>query len=235
MSAVSGTAVHHDLAFLHTSAVHIPTFGQLIQELAPGLHVHHVVDEALLTDAQRIGADDPGIVARVHASMQHAATSGASIVICTCSTIGGAAERTPSYGKFNVARIDRAMADRAVQLGPRILLVAALASTLEPSSLLINESAAAQAQAVQISHLLVEGAWAHFQNGERDAYLQLITDAITKAISTNAAEIDVVVLAQASMAAVADDLNNRGLGKEILASPRLGVAHALAYIRKRDA
>jgi hypothetical protein len=124
------------------------------------------------------------------------------------------------------------MADRAVQLGPRILLVAALASTLEPSTRLINESAAAQSQSVQINHLLLENAWAHFLNGKRDAYLQQIADAVTSAILTNAAEIDVVVLAQASMATVADDLNARGLAKEILASPRLGVAHALAAIRK---
>ena len=225
---------HHDLAFLHTSAVHIPTFGVLIHELAPDLQVHHVVDETLLADAQRVGADDPGIVGRVHAAMQNAAISGASMVICTCSTIGGAAERTPLNGAFSVARIDRAMADRAVRLGPRILLVAALASTLEPSTRLINESAAAQSQSVQINHLLLEEAWTHFLNGERDAYLQLIADAVTSAILMNAAEIDVVVLAQASMATVADDLNARGLGKEILASPRLGVTYALAAIRQCD-
>ena len=126
------------IAFLHTSPVHVDTFDRLVKASDPTLQIEHVVAEGLLDEAQRVGADDPALVRRVQDAMVNAAANGAAIVVCTCSTIGGSAERTPTHAGFAVARIDRAMADRAVQLGPRILIVAALESTLGPTSKLLR-------------------------------------------------------------------------------------------------
>lgn len=211
------------IAFLHTSPVHVETFDHLARTLAPGIEVDHIVAEDLLADAQRVGANHPALVQRVRDAMAGAAANGAAIVVCTCSTIGGAAERTPAHG-FAVARIDRAMADRAVALGPRILIVAALDSTLEPTAELVRESAAALQTPVTLEPLLVPGAWAHFTRGDRAAYV----DAIVAAVRAGAAGFNVVVLAQASMAPAQAHL--AGLGIEVLASPVLGVQRALAQL-----
>ena len=213
------------IAFLHTSPVHVETFERLTRTMASDVAIEHVVAEALLVDAQRTGAGDPALVARVHAAMTNAAANGAAIVVCTCSTIGGAAERTPTDGRFAVARIDRAMADRAVALGPRVLVVAALESTLAPTAALIRESAAAMHADVTLESLLVAEAWAHFTRGDRQAYI----DAVAAAVRGAAAGHSVVVLAQASMAPAQDLL--RDLGVEVLASPALGVERALAYLQ----
>ena len=74
--------------------------------------------------------------------MREAASDGAAVVACTCSTIGGIAERTATGGAFTAQRIDRAMAERAVRAGPRVLIAAALESTLEPTTALILSTAA---------------------------------------------------------------------------------------------
>jgi len=213
------------LAFLHTSPVHVATFDELVKAFAPDVRVDHVVDEALLADAQRVGADQPELVARVQAAMAHAARKGASLVVCTCSTIGGAAERTPAAPTFSVARIDRAMADRAVRLGSRILVVAALQSTIEPTVQLIGESAHAAQAKVNVQTLLMAQAWPHFKRGDRTAYV----DAVAAAVRDAAPGCHAVVLAQASMAPAADVL--RDLGIEVLSSPVLGVRSALARLR----
>jgi len=115
-----------------------------------------------------------------------------------------------------------------VRLGPRILLVAALESTLLPTTELLRESAVALNKPVTISNLWVEDAWAFFQQGDSEAYRHIIASAVRRELQKNTA-IDVVVLAQASMAAVALELQD--LDKEVLSSPRLGVAHAISLLQ----
>lgn len=193
-----------------------------MRQADPSVKVEHVVAEDLLAEAQRVLTDDPALTKRVHEAMAGAASNGASLVVCTCSTIGGAAERTPAGGGFAAARIDRAMADRAVEQGPRILLVAALESTLEPTAKLIQESAQAMQRTVHLEPLLVPGAWAHFQRGNRALYV----DAIATSARAAAGGADVVVLAQASMAPAADLLAD--LEADVLTSPTLGVQRILA-------
>ena len=210
-----------DIAFLHTAPVHVATFDALLRAQAPGLKAHHVVDEALLAEAQRLGTADPTLQARVHAAMQAAAGGGARQVVCTCSTLGALAEGMATGGAFEAARIDRAMADRAVQQGPRVLVVVALASTLAPTQALLADSAARLQRVITPLPLLVDGAWAHFERGDRAAYLA----AIASAVRAHAARADVVVLAQASMAAAAEMLKD--LPIDVLSSPALGVAAAV--------
>jgi len=212
------------LAFLHTSPVHMAGFDALVKELAPGLEVHHHVDESLLAAAQQFGADDVAVIKKVEAAMQAAAAS-VSMVVCTCSSIGGIAERMNGRSGLHAARIDRAMADHAVALGARILLVAALESTLKPTAELLMESARAAGKSLVLSTLLPEHAWTHFLQGDKQAYLQAISHAVRLALQDKTADIDVVVLAQASMAAAADELLD--LEIEVLSSPRLGVASAI--------
>lgn len=209
------------LAFLHTSPVHVPTFTALLARLAPGAVATHAVDEALLRDAQAQGPAHPAVVARVQAAVQALAAQGAQVVVCTCSTIGGAAEATPTAGRCTTTRIDRAMADQAVVLGPRVLVVAALQSTLAPTAALIADSAQRLGRPVQLRTHLAEGAWAHFEAGHQAAYLQAVAAAVRMAVG----DAGVVVLAQASMAGAADAL--QGLGVPVLSSPELGVRAAL--------
>lgn len=212
------------IAFLHTSPAHIETFGRLVNEADPRVEVQHLVAEDLLLEAQRVGADDPLLTRRVHDAMLDAASDGAAVVVCTCSTIGGAAENTPTQGRFVAARIDRAMGDRAVTLGRRVLLVAALESTLSPTGKLIQESAAALRTEVELEHFLIPDAWSLFQQGDREAYIQ----AVAAAVRPRASSADVVVLAQASMAPAVALLSD--LRVEVLASPSLGVRRALAVL-----
>lgn len=209
------------VAFLHTAPVHVGTFDRLMRALAPAVAVTHVVDEALLAHAQRLGTDDATLVARVQATMARAAESGASLVVCTCSTIGGLAEHMPTAGRFTAARIDRAMADRAVRRGRKVMVVAALASTLAPTEALIRESARAARAEVALRSHVAPTAWPLFERGDHVGYIA----AITREVREHCGDADTVVLAQASMAPAAEALVD--LGVEVLASPALGV-HAIA-------
>ncbi len=211
----------HDIAFLHTSPVHVPTFNQLMQELAPALRVVHSVREDLLAEAQHEAVESPGLISRVHAALADVASSGAAVVVCTCSTLGGIAESSDGLARYRVTRIDRAMADHAARSGPCVLLVAALHSTLAPTAALLQSSAARLGVGLHIESLVVAGAWAHFQAGEQARYIEAVVDAVTEVAPTGT-----VVLAQASMAPAAERLAARGISA--LTSPRCGAEHAVS-------
>src|SRR5258706_15061344 len=104
---------------------HVQTFAGLLRAADPGLPSRHMVDTALLDDARVAGGVTPVIAARVAAAVRALASDGAVVVLCTCSTIGAAAEATAVPTGVMVMRVDRPMAERAVELGRRIAVVAA--------------------------------------------------------------------------------------------------------------
>ncbi|MFC7460266.1 Asp/Glu/hydantoin racemase [Hydrogenophaga defluvii] len=211
----------NNLAFLHTSPSHVPTFEALVQRVAPGVRVAHHVREDLLDYARVYGPDDPALVQQVQEAMRSAATSGAQVVVCTCSSIGAAAETTVTGGQFLAQRVDRAMADHAARSGTRLWLVAALPSTVAPTRALIEDSAQRIGMPVALESLVVDSAWPHFLRDDQSAYI----DAIVEAVRGVASVSDTVVLAQASMAAAAIRLADMGV--QALSSPEPGVRRAL--------
>jgi hypothetical protein len=210
-----------DIAFLHTSPVHVATFDALLKDVAPQCTATHLVRADLLASAQRDGVDDAALIAAVRSAL-HSAASDARAVVCTCSTIGGLAEATQA--SVPITRIDRAMADEAVQRCTPVLMVAALQSTLEPTSQLLRASAERLGLPIEMRSLWVEDAWPHFEAGRREAYLRSIAAAVRR----TAAPGETVVLAQASMAEAGDLLADAGF--VVLSSPRLGLMHALRLV-----
>jgi hypothetical protein len=202
------------LVFLHTAPSHVATFERLRAELAPAINTRHHIDEQLLIDARAAGAITPALVQMITALLRGFADSGAQAVLCTCSTIGAAAEAAAPPG-LTVLRVDRPMATHAVTIGHRILVAATLASTLGPTRELLQEEADRAGRQVRIEELLIEAAWAHFTAGDQQSYLETIAQALR-----NAPPTDVIVLAQASMAAATAHCPD--LDVPILSSPRLG-------------
>ena len=201
--------------FLHTSPVHVATFDALLARLRPDAQRVHVVDESLLSDARQRGPQFVTGCVREH--LDRLRDRGASVVCCTCSTIGDIAEEN-ALG-VPVFRVDRPMAAQAVRSGPRIVVVAALASTLEPTRHLLEHEARAAGQDVALTLITAEGAWELFEAGDQDGYLDVISQAARHA----AADASVVVLAQASMAAAEPLLQD--LTAPVLSSPRLAAEH----------
>jgi len=212
------------LALLHTAKSQVGFFEALLSEMAPGLVARHIVHEDLLIDARRTGLT-PGLAQRVRELVLAAAGEPATLVVCTCSTIGGCAERANEDRPGVVMRIDRPMAERAVRIGRRITIAAALESTLEPTRRLVEDAARAAHRQVQTTPLLCVDAWAHFEGGDTEGYFRAIAETVRK----DARSADVILLAQASMAG-AERLCPE-LQVPVLSSPRLGLARALALYR----
>ncbi|MFF9044459.1 aspartate/glutamate racemase family protein [Streptomyces parvulus] len=206
------------LALLHTSLVHVPVFDALRDTAHPGLELRHHVHAGLLERARREGPE--AVTDAVRDVLRRAVAEGARAVLCTCSTIGAVAEDAASRAGVPVLRVDRPMAAAAVAAGPRVVVLAALPSTLAPTAELVEEEARRAGRSLRLETQLVEGAWARFEAGDTAGYLRLVAeaaDAVTGA--------DVIVLAQASMAAAREFVRTR---LPVLASPALGLAAGAA-------
>ncbi|MFJ9768070.1 aspartate/glutamate racemase family protein [Streptomyces erythrochromogenes] len=202
-----------DLTLLHTSPVHVPVFDALRDRHHPGAVLRHLVVPELLDLARAHG---PASVAPALRDLL--AGAGPRPVLVTCSTIGATAEaQAPALGA-PVLRVDRPMAAAAVRTGPRIAVLAALASTLAPTAELLAEEAGGRP--VSVATHLVAGAWDSFEAGDTAGYLTRVAEAADTVTGA-----DVIVLAQASMAGAAGLATT---GTPVLASPRPGLAAALA-------
>jgi len=215
------------LAFLHTAEVHVATFEHLVRELDDEIQVRHEVAAALLAATRAAGSITDEVRADTTAAVQTLAPEGAKVIVCTCSTLGGVAEEADVADDVRVMRIDRPMAELAVASGRRIVVFAAVASTLEPTRALLHEVAAKthRSQEQEIVEVLCQHAWPFFEAGDQNAYLGAIAAAIEAAVRPD----DLILLAQASMAAASGLLGHLGL--PILSSPKLGVEAALALYR----
>ena len=207
------------IAFLHTAAVHQPTFGALMARLAPDIALRHLNDESLLADAMA-GAD---VTARLEGRLQELAADRPDLIVCSCSTLGGPAETVGRALGLRVMRIDRAMAEQAVAGGGRILVAACIASTIEPTLALLR---AVAERPPDIESLVIEGAWDRFLASDLAGYHGAIAAGLRAAAQGQG--VEVVVLAQASMAPAAALCQD--LGIPILSSPEIGVRRAIDLV-----
>jgi len=208
----------YDLYFLHTSPVHIPSFSELIKELAPDLNVANFADAELLK--RLVAGEDESKVTKSVQDKVRELSEQAKLVVCTCSSIGRFAESLTEQG-INVQRIDRAMGDQAV-IHERVLLLAALSTTIEPSLALLETSEGNCIR--QLDTFVVEGAWERFLDQDNQGYY----DKIKAVIEQKARDYDVIVLAQASMSGAASLVD---VDIPVLSSPRIGVKRAIETLR----
>ncbi|WP_327420903.1 aspartate/glutamate racemase family protein [Streptomyces sp. NBC_01527] len=203
------------LALLHTSPVHVPVFEALRDADHPGLALRHLVHEDLLARARDAGPD--AVRGDIEALLAGAVAEGATAVLCTCSTIGGVAESAAESLGVPVLRVDRPMA-AAAAARDRVVVLAAIGDTLPSTLALLAEEAGDRR--VDIRTVLVAGAWARFEAGDRDGYLELVA-----AAADRVTDADVIVLAQASMA---DAATRTATQIPVLSSPRPGLSAAAA-------
>ena len=225
----------HDIAFLHTAEVHVSGFSQLMEQYGPGIPVRHEVDASLLSDATEQGLT-PVIIERTRQALLNASSSGAKIVVCTCSTLGSIAEVLDESARgVSYMRVDRPMADQAVATGQHILIVAALETTLNPTRTLLESSARNRHPAAQLNTMLVPDAWDSFLQGDTRNYQSMIAAYLDDKKNYPNGQPDVIVLAQASMAPAAE-LCTR-VEVPVLSSPALGVKAAIELLqgKKLDA
>jgi Asp/Glu/hydantoin racemase len=208
------------VCLLHTVTSLPAVFAGLLPAEVGEVDAVNIVDETLLRDTV-----EHGMLARtrrrVAAYAAYAEESGAKAVLVTCSSIGEAAEEARAEVGIPVYRVDAPMAAEAVRAGRRIGVLATLAATLQPTRDLLRRSGEPR----EIAESVCPGAFEALRGGDTARH-----DAVVAAeVRRMAAEADVLVLAQASMARVVEGLPFEEVPVPVLTSPRSGVRQLRPY------
>lgn len=191
-----------DLTLLHTAEVHVETF----RALAPAADLDQQVRADWLDRAQ--GGIDAALEAEIAAAV--AAVDGP--VLCTCTTLGPAAEAA------GATRIDWPMMQEAARIGGPVLMAYCLQSTAEPSEALLRRAFGKRDPG--LTCLELGQHWPLFEAGDSAGFAAAVACDVCEALA--AMDFACVVLAQASMAGAAELLRQQ-TEVPVLAAPEIAV------------
>jgi len=215
------------LGFFHSGAVHVSTFDGLLKQAAPHVVSRHRVREDLLANAVATGTVTPETAAAVQAEILELIEQGARVIVCTCTTLGSAAEATPTNARATVLRVDRPLAEALVASAQPILVAAALPSAMATAVELLGSVARARDTTLRLRELPCNAAWPRFLAGDLSGYAQQVAELIEH----KARPGEHVMLAQASMAPALPLIRRKDVA--VSTSPALGVQAALAAYQAR--
>lgn len=183
-------------------------------------------DPSILAETRDAGYVTPTAAARLMSMYTKAVADGADAILNICSSVGEVADAFQPAARYigvPVVRIDEEMCREAVRRGSRIGVLATLPTTLEPTKGTIRRVAREMGRHVELEDGLVEAF-----GMDRDQFRKLLVGAA----EVLAPRVDVIVLAQGSMAYVEQDIE-KAVGRPTLSSPRFGAAELAKALRNK--
>ena len=188
------------------------------KQLGEDVEMYSLQDPSILAEVREAGYVTTKPAARLIGMYMKAAEEGVDAMLNLCSSVGEVADCAQAAAKYigvPIVRVDEEMCREAVRLGKRIGVMATLPTTLVPTKNTVARVAREAGKAVEIVDCLVDGAFGLDQ--------EQFKARLTESAATIIDKVDVVVLAQGSMAYAEPHLVEV-FGKPFLGSPRFGAA-----------
>ena len=203
---------------IHTSPVTLDVLKALFKEIIPNVRMINIIDDGILQDLITYGGTTPSIIRRVCQYAIEAEALGADAIFNQCSSVGEAVDIARTMIHVPFVKIDEAMAEVAIRTGSRISIIGTSASTIGPSTRLVERAAGRLGIKVEVKGYLVDDAFdALTKEGDIGKHNKLVVAEIERIQDLS----DVIILAQGSMVALLSDLTK--VKKPVFSSPRLGV------------
>lgn len=207
------------LAMIHTVASLAASFGALAREVLPEVAVFHVVDEGLLGRIIADGRITPAMCLRVVQLASNAEEDGADAILLTCSAMSPAVDLAAPLLRVPIYKVDQAMVEAALEVGPRVGVFSTVAATLQSVGGLVRQTAERLDRSATVVTELLPEAMAAARAGRREEH-----DALVRAaVAALAERTDVVLVAQASAAQALRPEELSALPAPVLTGPRLAL------------
>ena len=213
------------ICLIHTAPLMVQLFTPLCRDRLPDVKVTQIINESMIKDTIEAGRVRQPTIDALVTFAEASFKMGTELVMVTCSSIGPAVDLIQGQFQKPVLRVDEPMAEAAVAKGRKIGVAATLRTTLSPTSELLLRKAKEAGKDVELVECLCEGAFDAVIAGDTETHDALVS----KAMINKLGEVDVIVLAQASMARVIDRLPPEAITAPVLSSPGL----AMDYVRER--
>lgn len=213
--------MYDEVGLIYTSTT--PELIELVEQevkkqLGDGVEMLSLQDPSILAEIREAGYVTAAPAARLIEMYMKAAEEGVDAMLNLCSSVGEVADCAQDVARYigiPIVRVDEEMCREAVRKGKRIGVMATLPTTLTPTKNTILRVAREAGKHVELVDCLVDGAFGL----DQEQFRARLTEAAAGIID----EVDVVVLAQGSMAYAEPHLE-AVYGKAFLGSPRFGAA-----------
>jgi len=186
------------------------------KQLGDEVEMFSLQDPSILADVRSAGYVTAAPAARLIGMYMKAVEEGVDAMLNLCSSVGEVADCAQDAAKYlgvPIVRVDEEMCREAVRIGKRIGVMATLPTTLVPTKNTVQRVAREMGAHVETVDCLVDGAFGL----DQEQFKTRLTEAAGDIIEN----VDVVVLAQGSMAYAETHLRDV-YGKPFLGSPRFG-------------
>ncbi len=184
------------IGVVHTFLYSVEDLKAMFKKYIPDVEMINIIDDSLLEEALANKGITPGIISRMCDYYTNLKELGCVCCLNQCSSVGEAADIASKLIDIPMVKIDGPMAEKAVNLGSKIAVIATAISTVAPSCRLVENTAKKLGKEVKVTPCFVEGAYDFLlKTGDKQKHNEMVIAKIREAAKTH----DVVVLAQGSM------------------------------------
>lgn len=215
------------VAMVHATPAALGPAVAAFAECFPEADLWHLLDDRLVSDAERAGGLVPPLRRRMLSLIGHAVSGGADGVLLTCSMYGPVARLATQLWDRPVAGSDEAMYQRVVAERPaRVAVLGSLETAVADSTGRLRQilAEAGQGQGTEVLGVLCPGAAAAAMAGDDQALLASLRSGAEPLAGT----VDVVLLGQYSLTGVHSALE-AALGVPVWSPPHV----AAELLRRR--
>lgn len=206
------------VGLIHSVFVMVDPLKKLFSEIMPEVRLINIVDDSILPEVINNGKITKNIIRRVCNYITILDKQGVDIILSVCTTMSEVMDVGKLMVDTPILKIDEPMAEKALSIGNSFGVVATFQPTLEPSVSFLYKKAAEVNKQVNVKSIFCHGAFDELLDGNKDKHDRIVTEYVNK----NSNEVDVIILAQGSMAEIQTLLSNK-INKPVLASPELAV------------
>jgi len=165
--------------------------------------IYNLWDEFLAINPNEIGEFTINNRNRLFQDIKNAELTGADLIVTTCSTLTPVVEMIRPFISVPVIAIDDEMARLGVTFGEKVLVMATAESTVEPTKSKLAKEAAKANVKIEISAKVCHEAFRAMKAMDMDQH-----DRLLKEMAREVKGYDCIILAQASMAHLEDEIRN---------------------------
>ena len=225
-------AVKHQskIVFIHTIKGLDGLFDDLTSRFIPDAKAFHIIDETLIYTALQEGKVNPYIYRRVTEHAVAAAEFGADVIQLTCSSISETADLVRLSVPVPVLKIDEPMIREAVGKYKTIGVIATAPTTLNPTLRLVAREANIAGKDIKTVPILCEGAYSAYLSGNKDEHDSIVKHYLLEMMK----KVDVILLAQVSIARIVGTLGKEEVKVPVLSSPEPAVRRIAEVLKGKD-
>jgi aspartate/glutamate racemase len=189
------------VGLIHSTRLIIDAVHRAVSQAGPEVKIIHTLDEGLLKCLQK--EENYRITRRLIAMAEKLEEDGADLNILTCSSLSPYVDEIRRNLRTPLLKIDEPMIEWAVRNHQKIGVVMTNPTTYEPTTGLLREVAGRLDKEVKVEYNLCEQAFSRLNYGDVQGHDAMVIEAV----ETLLREVEVVLLAQISIARVIEQVN----------------------------